>query len=54
MKRLMVALLLAVPVLGLTACTQDEKEAAVQPVVQEVVESLLGPLVDTESDAENQ
>lgn len=40
-----IALVLAGAVgLGLAGFTQEDKEEAVQPVVQEVVESLLAPI----------
>ncbi|MEY8656072.1 hypothetical protein [Brachybacterium paraconglomeratum] len=46
MKKLMVLALLGVMLLGLAGCSDAEKEEAVRPVVQEVMESLLNPLVD--------
>ncbi len=37
--------------LGLVGCTQEDKEEAVQPVVQEVMESLLAPItVESQDD----
>lgn len=46
MKKLMALTLLGAALTGLTGCTDAEKEEAVRPVVQEVMESLLNPLVD--------
>lgn len=46
MKKLMALTLLGAALIGLTGCTDAEKEEAVRPVVQEVMESLLSPLVD--------
>lgn len=46
MKKLMVLALLGVALLGLTGCTDAEKEESIRPVVQEVMESLLSPMVD--------
>ncbi|WP_299304468.1 hypothetical protein [uncultured Brachybacterium sp.] len=51
-KRMAVLALLGVALLGLTSCTDAEKEEAVRPVVQEVMESLLSPLVDDDVQSE--
>lgn len=52
MKKLMVLALLGATLLGLTGCTDAEKEEAVRPVVQEVMEALLSPLVDDDVQSE--
>lgn len=49
---MMVPVLLGAALLGLTGCTDTEKEEAVRPVVQEVMESLLNPLVDVDVHSE--
>ena len=37
-------MLLGAALVGLTSCTETEKQEAVEPVVREVVESLLAPM----------
>lgn len=49
MKKLVAAMLLGAALVGLTGCTEAEKEAAVEPVVRHVVESFLEPIT-VESD----
>lgn len=44
MKKWIALVLVGTVGLGLVGCTQEDKEEAVQPVVQEVVESLLAPI----------
>ena len=46
MKKLTAALLLGAAALGLAGCTETEKHEAVEPVVREVVESLLAPATE--------
>lgn len=53
MKKTMAALLLAAAALGLAGCTETEKQEAVEPVVREIVESLLAPMTADEEQDKN-
>lgn len=53
MKKLTAALLLGAAALGLAGCTETEKHDAVEPVVREVVESLLEPVTADTTDLSN-
>lgn len=44
MKRLAAAMLLGAALVGLTGCTEAEKNEAVEPVVRHVIESFLEPI----------
>lgn len=44
MKKLMAAVVLGVALVALTGCTDADKQEAVEPVVREVIESLLAPV----------
>lgn len=54
MKKLTAALLLGAALLGLAGCTETEKHEAVEPVVREVVESLLAPITTDTAGEERQ
>lgn len=44
MKKLAAAMLLGAALVGLTGCTETERNEAVEPVVRHVIESFLEPI----------
>lgn len=53
-KKLAAAMLLGTALVGLTACTETEKQEAVEPVVRHVVESFLEPITVGDAGGEEQ
>lgn len=54
MKRLVAAMLLGAALVGLTGCTEAEKNEAVEPVVRHVIESFLEPITVDDAGGEEQ
>lgn len=52
MKKLAAAMLLGAALVGLTGCTEAEKNEAVEPVVRHVIESFLEPITVDEDQQE--